>query len=66
MAERVWVAIAGILLLAAAVFLWRNNLSGAFVTATLGVVAWFLSFRAQLSAKKANDVAQEADEPDED
>jgi len=66
MVERVWIAIAAILLLSAAVFLWRNNLSAAFVTATLGVVGWFLSYRAQLTAKMANDATHEADEPDED
>jgi hypothetical protein len=65
MAERFWIAIAAMFLLAAAVFLWRNNLSAAFITATLGVVAWFLSYRAQLSAKIASEVTHEADEPDE-
>jgi hypothetical protein len=66
MAERVWIAVAGLFLLGAAVFLWRNNLSGAFVTATLGVVAWFLSYRSQLSARVARDRNSEADGPDED
>jgi hypothetical protein len=44
-----------ILLVTAAVFLWRNNLSAAFVTAALGACAWFLSYRAQLRAKAAAD-----------
>jgi len=51
--ERLWIIVAGILVIAAAVFLWRNNLSAAFVTATLGLVAWFLSYRVQLRAKIA-------------
>lgn len=55
MTERVWIIVAGVCLLAAAVFLWRDNLSGAFVSATLGVVAWFLSFRAQVRAKLATE-----------
>jgi hypothetical protein len=66
--ERIFTILSGLLLLVAFIFLWRNNLSAAFVIATLGVVAWFLSYRAQLRAKI---VATEAaidkdDEPDED
>jgi hypothetical protein len=53
MAERIWTIAAGVLLLIAAVFLWRNNLSAAFVSATVGVVAWFLSYRAQIRARAA-------------
>jgi hypothetical protein len=41
---------AALLLIAAAVFLWRNNLSAAFVSAALGACAWFLSYRTQLKA----------------
>lgn len=59
MAERVWTIAAGLLLLVAAVFLWRNNKSGAFVSATLGVVAWFLSYRAQLRRKAATETEPE-------
>jgi hypothetical protein len=51
--ERMFTILSGLLLLAALVFLWRNNLSAAFVSATLGVVAWFLNYRAQLRAKLA-------------
>ena len=50
MSERVWMLLAALLLLVAAVFLWRGNLSAAFVIATLGAVAWFLSYRSQLRA----------------
>ncbi len=49
--ERVWIIIAALLVIVAAVFLWRNNLSAAFVTAALGAVAWFLSYRSQLRAQ---------------
>jgi hypothetical protein len=67
MAERVWTIAAGLLLLTAAGFLWRNNLSGAFVSATLGVVAWFLSYRAQLRAKAATETEPEPiEDTDED
>ena len=55
MIERVWIIGSGILLLLAAVFLWRNNLSAAFVTAALGACAWFLSYRAQLRNRIKDD-----------
>lgn len=51
--ERLFTFLSGLLLIVALVFLWRNNLSAAFVIATLGVAAWFLSYRAQLRAKIA-------------
>ena len=55
MTERLWTIASGILLVVAAGFLWRNNLSAAFVTAALGACAWFLSYRAQLKAKIPDD-----------
>ena len=48
MIERLWMVASGILLVLAAFFVWRNNLSAAFVTAALGACAWFLSYRAEL------------------
>jgi hypothetical protein len=53
MMERIWTFLAAVMVIVAGVFLWRNNVSAAFVTATLGAVAWFLSYRAQISAKLA-------------
>ena len=53
MIERIWIIVAAIMVIVAAVFLWRNNVSAAFVTATLGAVAWFLSYRAQIRTKLA-------------
>jgi hypothetical protein len=50
MIERLWFLVSIVLLALAAIFLWRTNLSAAFVTATLGAVAWFLSYRAKLRA----------------
>ena len=61
MIERVWIIGSGVLLVLAAVFLWRNNLSTAFVTAALGACAWFLSYRARLRKKIKDDEL-----PDED
>jgi hypothetical protein len=58
MAERIWIMLAALLAITAGVFLWRNNLSAAFVTGALGACAWFLSYRAQLRARA---VAEEMD-----
>ena len=69
MIERVWMIAAAALLVAAAAFVWRNNLSAAFVTAALGACAWFLSYRAELRKKieqhdQANDEASETADED--
>jgi hypothetical protein len=64
--ERVFTIIAGLLLLTAAMMLWWNNLTAAFVTATLGIVAWFLSFRAQTRGRVAAESPVERDEDIED
>ena len=65
--ERIWIMVAAAMLVVAGAFVWWNNMSAAFVTATLGAVAWFLSYRAQIRARLA---ATEADieevEPPED
>jgi hypothetical protein len=67
MMERVWISLAAVMVIVAAVFLWRNNVSAAFVTATLGAVAWFLSYRAQISARlAATEADSEEAETDED
>ena len=66
--ERVWMVVSGLLLLAAAGFLWRNNLSTAFVTAALGACAWFLSYRAQIRKKINDDESRDeefSESPDE-
>ena len=56
--ERIWIMVAAVMLVIAGAFVWWNNMSAAFVTATLGAVAWFLSYRAQIRARLA---ATEAD-----
>jgi F0F1-type ATP synthase assembly protein I len=53
MTERIWIMLAAVMVIVAAALLWRNNMSAAFVTATLGTVAWFLSYRVQMRAKLA-------------
>ena len=66
--QRAWIIVAGLLVIVAGVFLWRNNLSAAFVIAALGGCAWFLSYRAQLRELTGNESSEDelADEdPDE-
>ena len=46
-------------LIVAAIFLWRNNLSAAFVIGALGACAWFLSYRAQMRSKIVDDESSE-------
>jgi hypothetical protein len=53
--ERAWMLAAALLVIAAAICLWRNNLSGAFVTGALGACAWFLSYRAQIRAETVDE-----------
>ena len=55
MIERFWIIASGTLLALAAFFVWRNNLSAAFVTAALGACAWFLRYRAELKKKFDDD-----------
>ena len=61
MIERLWIIASGILLVLAAVFLWRNNFSVAFVTAALGACAWFLSYRTELRKKIEDDESNSED-----
>ena len=61
-AERLFTILSGLFLLSAAVLLWWNNLTAVFVTATLGIVAWLLSFRAQARARVAAASPIEEDE----
>jgi len=64
--ERAWMVLAALLLVSAAFFVWRNNLSAAFVTAALGSCAWFLSYRAKLQASgEDEDEDKPGEEPDE-
>jgi len=60
--ERAWMIASALFLIAAAIFLWRNNLSWAFVIAALGACAWFLSYRAQMSSKIVDDESSEEPE----
>jgi hypothetical protein len=43
-----WMVLAGIGIVVAGFFLWRRDFDKAFVMAALGMVAWFLNYRAQM------------------
>ena len=45
-----WIAVAGICIVAALALLARQQLDAAFVVGTLGIVAWFLSYRVQMKS----------------
>ena len=43
-----WMAVALACLSFAAMALWRQNFDAAFVSATIGALAWFLNYRARM------------------
>jgi hypothetical protein len=54
-----WITITGICIVAALLLLARQRLDAAFVVGTLGVVAWFLSYRVQMKRIiEANEIQQ--------
>jgi hypothetical protein len=48
MMERIWSIVSGLGLIIAVIFLLQDNMTVAFVAATLGIVAWFLGLRERL------------------
>jgi Flp pilus assembly protein TadB len=60
--ERAWMIASALFLIVAAICLWRNNLSAAFVIAALGACSWFLSYRAQMRSKIVDDESSEEPE----
>ncbi len=62
-----WMILAGACILVAAVFMMRRELNTAFVIAVLGLVAWFLNYRAQMrEIVAAADRERGYDDDDED
>ena len=67
---RAWQGISFLCLSVAALSLWRGYTDAAFVTATLGIVAWFLDLRNRLrrtsieadNSSHENEIDQEPDE----
>jgi uncharacterized membrane protein YedE/YeeE len=45
-----WMIVAGFCIVLAGYFLLRREFNTAFVIAALGMVAWFLNYRAQMKA----------------
>ena len=43
-----WMIVAAVAIVMAGVFLWRRDFDTAFVVAAVGMVAWFLNYRAQM------------------
>jgi len=41
-------SVAAVAIVMAGIFLWRRDFDTAFVIAALGMVAWFLNYRAQM------------------
>ena len=66
----VWLAIAGVCLVTAAIALWRQQLNAAFVIAAIGVMAWFLKYRSDVKESLTGEGSPvddpEADRSDED
>ena len=62
--ERVFQIVAVILAVIAAYFLWTGNKDGAFVSAVLGSVSFFLSIRTQVKERnQAREAERDQDAP---
>ena len=58
--KTLWLALAGCCIAAAAVLMVLGRFDGAFVVAVVGMIAWFLNYRAQVSkALDADDATTE-------
>lgn len=54
---------AGACILIAAVFIFRGEFNAAFVAAVIGLLSWFLNYRAQVShALEAEELGQDNDQ----
>ena len=60
-----WIIVAGCCMVTAALFLLRNDLDKAFVIAALGMLAWFLNYRAQMKDLIAAAERQKSNEGEE-
>ena len=66
--KRFWIILAGVGAGIAVVLFMRGDYDKAFISAALGSISWFLSYRVQMRAMvKANEPAEEMeDEPESD
>jgi membrane-bound ClpP family serine protease len=67
----IWTIASILLLIAAAVFLLRENYDAAFVLAALGAISWILNYRFQIRGKineetETTDDERDASDEDED
>jgi hypothetical protein len=62
-----WMIVAGICIAVAAFFMVRRDFNSAFVVAALGMIFWFLNYRAQMKEviAAADAEADKGEEPDE-
>ena len=70
MMKSFWMALSGVGIVIAGIFLWRREFDRAFIAAALGMVAWFLNYRAQMkaitdAADRFNETNNGDDEDDE-
>ena len=62
-----WLILAGACVVVAGVFLLQGDFDSAFVVAAIGMVAWFLNYRAQIKEKlAASDFVQEENNEESD
>ena len=64
--DRIFQTVAVILAGIAAYFLWAGNKDGAFVSAVLGCVAFFLSVRSQVKERNRQRQTERDDSADQD
>ena len=67
----IWIVVSILCLIAATIFLLRENYDAAFVLAALGALAWFLNLRSKLrativEATETTSDARDASEDDDD
>jgi len=64
--KHVWMILSAVFALIAAILFARHDYDNAFICAALGVVAWFLRYRAQMKERvKANEPAESLDSNEE-
>ena len=63
--ERAWMLVSVLGMVAAAILFFRDYQNAAFVVATLGAVAWFLSYRTKLRSAMGEAVEAAPSEAEE-
>lgn len=58
----VWLTISGCCIVGAAILMFRGNFDVAFVVAVVGMIAWFLNYRAQVQKSLTAEDATAEDE----